>query len=78
MLRPLRDAVRTESESYLSDHPIVIGVRADPEPELSVVDLNDERAIPQPNTDRPIALDLLELEGRVSWIALEPFVVCIG
>jgi hypothetical protein len=35
----------------LANEPIVVGVRSDPEPKISVIDFNGESSIPQADTD---------------------------
>src|SRR4051812_25218005 len=54
-----------------SDHRIVVGVRADPEPQQPFLDFDSQRAITAAHADRPEPADLLQLEGRVARILFE-------
>ena len=53
-------------------------MRADPEPEIAVIHLYGERAIEQADTDGPETSDFLELQRRMTRIALQQRVIGIG
>jgi hypothetical protein len=46
----------------LSDEIVIIGVRADPEPQNVIVHRNAQSAVMHPDTDRPIPADLLKMQ----------------
>ena len=60
------------------DHPIIVGMRADPEPEIAAVHIHRERAITQADSNRPVTSDLLEMQGWMARIAFQKRVVGIG
>ena len=43
-----------------SDHRIVVGVRAYPEPQQAVSDFDSQRTIPRANTNQPTSVDVLQ------------------
>ena len=62
----------------LANHFVVIGVRTDPEPEITVVYFNGERAIAQADADGPITSNFLELQRRMARIVFEKRVIGVG
>jgi hypothetical protein len=57
-----------------NDELVVFGVRADPEPDEIVAQLNCECAMVRAYTRRPEPTQLLEMKGRVPRIPLQVFV----
>src|SRR5262249_4057247 len=60
------------------DHRVIVRMRADPEPQESVVDLDGERPIVSANPYRPEMSDFLEMEGGVLRVLLQEGVVLVG
>jgi hypothetical protein len=61
-----------------ADQFVIVGMRADPEPEITAVDVDGQGSITQANPDGPVASDLLELQRWMPRIALESLVVRVG
>lgn len=53
-------------------------MRSDPEPHEPIVDFDGERSVMAADSDRPQSAHLLEMERRVSRVALEAFVGLVG
>jgi hypothetical protein len=60
------------------DQSVVIGMRADPEPEIAPVYFDGERTIAQADASGPVTADFLELQGRMARIALEKSKIGVG
>jgi hypothetical protein len=58
-------------KGILADQSIVIGVRADPEPNISIFRLDSQSSVAQADADGPISSNFFELERGVARIALE-------
>ena len=56
-----------------TDEPLVLFMKADPEPNDAVRRLDAERTMRETNSDRPILADTLELQGRMTRIDFEEF-----
>src|SRR5450631_3814820 len=61
----------TRRKGILADQSIVIGVRADPEPNISIFRLDSQGSVAQADADGPISSNFFELERGVARIALE-------
>lgn len=59
---------------WLSDELVIIGVRADPEPNEILSRFDRKRAVVQANARRPEATHLLEMKGRMPRVALQVLV----
>ena len=57
---------------------VVSAVRANPPPKQTLRVILGERAVVQAHADRPKPADLLESDGRVSWVGLEELEVLVG
>lgn len=53
-------------------------MRADPEPEQSVLDFDCERPVLQTDTDWPVVTDLLEMQGGMARITFEEVEILIS
>src|SRR5580700_4034012 len=62
----------------LSNHCIIIRMRADPEPDQIAVGFDCQCTIAQPHAHRPEPPNLLELQGGMLWISLEQLIVFVG
>ncbi len=58
---------------WLADELVVIGVRANPEPDEVLARLDCESTMVQPDPRRPEAADFLEMQGGVPRVPLEVF-----
>ena len=57
---------------------IVVGMRADPKPEIAALHLNGECAITHADADGPVTSDFLELQRRMTLIAFEESKIGVG
>jgi hypothetical protein len=55
----------------LLDQIVVVRVRADPEPEHAIVNLDGEGAMMKADASRPIGTDRLEMQRRVLRVLLQ-------
>ena len=53
-------------------------MRADPEPEITVVHLDGQSAIAQSDADGPVVANLLELQRWMARIALKERIIGVG
>ena len=56
----------------LAEHPVVVSVRTDPEPDQPIRDLDGQRAMMVTYACRPETVNLLEVKTWMPWVALEP------
>ena len=61
-----------------ADKPVVRPVSTDPEPNKPVRCFHGHRAIAQPDANRPVAADLLEMQRRMIGIGLQQFECPVG
>ena len=62
----------------LADQFIVVGMRSDPEPEATSIDVDRKGAIAQSDSDGPETADPLELQRRMPRIAFEKRISGVG
>ena len=62
----------------LANQSVVVGMRADPEPEIAAVHVNGEGTVAWPDPDGPVTSDLLELQRRMAQIAFQKLIVRVG
>jgi len=70
--------MRASGDSAAAEDSIVLGVRADPEPDQIGAILDRQRAIVQANADSPKAPNLLQSQRRVTRVLPEQFVTTVG
>lgn len=56
---------------WLADDVIILGVRADPVPEDTLVDVGADRPMMRADPHRPMPPDVFEVERRVARISLQ-------
>ena len=61
-----------------ANEPIVIGVRADPEPQVAAICFDRECTVTKSNPHGPVTSDLLELQGWVPRVVLEKLEIAIS
>jgi hypothetical protein len=71
-------SLRSTHPTRSANQSIVIGMRADPEPEIAVVHFDGERAIAQADAGGPVTSDFLELQRRMARIAFEKSKIGVG
>jgi hypothetical protein len=62
----------------LADQTIVVSVRADPEPKISIVSFDSQSSVAQADADGPISSNFFELERRMALITLEQGKIGVG